>query len=154
MNKLWAPWRIGYVKQTKKNKGCIFCKREKSMLLRITEYSSAMLNKFPYNNGHILISPKKHVDDLDKLSKKELQDLMELLFFCKKRISKIIKPQGFNIGVNIGAAAGAGIAKHVHIHLVPRWNADTNFMSTTSKTKVISQSLAELKKLFNKNGQK
>ncbi|MDP8259678.1 MAG: HIT domain-containing protein [Candidatus Gygaella obscura] len=152
MKKLWAPWRIGYVKQTKKKSVCIFCKREKSMLLKETKYSSAMLNKYPYNNGHILIAPKKHVNDIDKLLKKELEDLMELLFFCKKRLSKIIKPQGFNIGINLGSAAGAGIKNHVHVHLVPRWNADTNFMSTVSNTKVISQSLVEFKKLFKKNG--
>lgn len=149
MDKLWAPWRIKYIK-AKKSKICIFCLAAKSgrgnYVITKTAYSIAMLNSFPYNNGHMLISPLRHVKGLGDLKEVEALDLMKTLNYAKGLLDKVIKPGGYNIGINISASAGAGIPGHLHIHLVPRWKGDTNFMATLSNTRVISQSLEELYK--------
>jgi ATP adenylyltransferase len=150
MKRLWAPWRIKYIQEVNKNKKCIFCKAYKgrkdrrNLLLLRTSYSLAILNIFPYNNGHIMVAPKKHISDLDGLREDELLDLMVVVKKMIKLLKKLLKPEGFNIGINIGKEAGAGIADHLHIHIVPRWLGDTNFMPVCSDTKVISQSLSEL----------
>ena len=109
-----------------------------------------MLNLYPYNNGHLIIAPYRHVSDLDRLEENELLDLMQLVIQSKKLIAKTLKPDGYNLGINIGKIAGAGFEKHVHIHLVPRWSGDTNFMPVISNTKVISQSLESLFKRLKK----
>ncbi|MCX5707398.1 MAG: HIT domain-containing protein [Candidatus Omnitrophica bacterium] len=150
MDKLWAPWRINYV-QGKKKKGCIFCAAAKagikdSHLVFKSAHSICLLNIFPYNNGHLMVAPKKHVNDLDKLNSDELLALVQDLLEAKKLLSKVLKPEGFNIGINSGTIAGSGIPGHLHIHIVPRWTGDTNFMPVVGGTKVISQSLEELRK--------
>jgi ATP adenylyltransferase len=149
MDKLWAPWRINYIKQKRKKK-CIFCEAQKngkkSYVLYKTKNSTAILNIFPYNNGHIMISPKRHVAELLELRKDEILDLFKTLNKAKILLDKVLKPHGFNIGINLGKSAGAGIARHLHIHIVPRWMADTNFMPVLYDTKIISQSLDELYK--------
>ncbi|MFC1703408.1 HIT domain-containing protein [Candidatus Omnitrophota bacterium] len=148
MNKLWAPWRIGYVQ--KKQKGCLFCrvknskKDSRNYIVRRSAFSFSILNVFPYNNGHVMVVPYRHVKYLDALRENELKDLMQLLLSTKKNLNSILKPQGFNIGVNEGRCAGAGFVNHVHIHIVPRWNGDANFMPAASGAKVISQSLNDL----------
>ena len=109
-----------------------------------TKYSFAVLNIYPYNNGHVLVMPFRHVDDLDKLQEKELVDLMNLMTACKKLLKKVLGPKGYNIGINLGRVAGAGFPGHVHIHIVPRWPGDVNFMPVTADIKVISQSLRTL----------
>ena len=109
-----------------------------------------MLNLYPYNNGHLIIAPYRHVSDLDELEENELLDLIQLVIQSKKLIAKTLKPDGYNLGINIGKIAGAGFEKHVHIHLVPRWSGDTNFMPVISNTKVISQSLESLFKRLKK----
>lgn len=155
--RLWAPWRSGYVRSThkKKEKGCIFCSaagspQEKFVVAR-TRHSRVMLNRFPYNNGHLMVSPRRHVADLALLSDDELLDLFKTVNRAKKALHRLLKPAGYNIGVNIGREAGAGIVSHVHVHIVPRWAGDTNFMPVVAGTKVVSQSLAELKRLLKKN---
>lgn len=155
MNKLWAPWRINYV-QAKKTKGCTFCKilknkngKEDPVLLR-SAHCFAVLNKFPYNNGHTLIVTNRHIKSFEQLKDCELLDINKTLISVKSRLKKILKPHGFNIGANVGEIAGAGIVNHLHIHLVPRWLGDTNFMPITANTKVISQSLKELHQQFKK----
>ena len=150
MDKLWAPWRINYV-QGKKKKGCIFCaaikaKTKDSHLVFESAHSICLLNIFPYNNGHLMVAPKKHVKDLDELDSEQLLALVQDLLEAKKLLSKVLKPEGFNIGINSGTVAGAGIPGHLHIHIVPRWTGDTNFMPVLGGTKVISQSLEELRK--------
>lgn len=149
MDKLWAPWRVKYIR-AKKEKGCIFCKAArgapKSYRFLKTKHSIAMLNIFPYNNGHIMVSPVRHVGDIAFLKKAELIDLFETLNKARRLLNKALKPQGYNIGINLGKNAGAGITAHLHIHVVPRWTGDTNFMPTIFGTKVISQSLEELYK--------
>lgn len=157
MDKVWAPWRIKYINRKKIHK-CIFCidnnrqNDKKDYIIKRTKYSFAILNKYPYNNGHTMIVPYKHVKDLDCLTQEELLDLLQLLHKIKTLIIKALKPDGFNIGINLGKVAGAGFADHVHIHIVPRWLGDTNFMPVCSDTKVISQSLSALyKRLMNVN---
>ncbi len=145
---LWAPWRIGYVQ--KKTHGCLFCrvakakKDQKNFIIKRGRFSFLVLNIYPYNNGHVMVAPYRHIADFDKLSQKEIADLMHNLIEIQEILKKILKPQGFNIGINIGRVAGAGFPGHIHIHIVPRWNGDTNFMPVITKTKVLSESLEDL----------
>lgn len=155
MDKLWAPWRIRYV-SSKKQKKCIFCQAArshlKSYVIFKTRHSIAMLNIFPYNNGHIMISPLRHIGDFSGLAEKEGLDLFWSINKAKLLLDKVLKPHGYNIGINISADAGAGITGHLHIHIVPRFKGDTNFMPVIYNTKIISQSLDELCKRL-KNAQ-
>lgn len=151
MDKLWAPWRVKYItKILKKNKSCVFCrilkerKDRKNYILMRTRHSFSVLNIYPYNNGHTLILPLRHVDDLSKLAKNERDDLWELFDENKRLLDKVLKPSGYNVGLNLGRVAGAGFPGHVHIHIVPRWKGDVNFMPVLAQTKVISQSLKAL----------
>jgi len=145
MKILWAPWRIKYILGKKKR--CIFCDkmkqnrdRENYILLR-GKNGFVMLNTFPYNNGHLMVAPYKHVPDLESLEKDVLADLMGLVKTCTQILKKTLKPEGFNIGINLGKVAGAGVEGHIHIHIVPRWGADTSFISTVGDTKIIPESL-------------
>ncbi len=148
MDKLWAPWRVKYITTIlKKTKGCVFCKilkqkqDKKNFIYIRSKHCFCVLNIYPYNNGHILILPYRHVAELSKLTKQEKQDLFELLEINKTLIDKVLKPSGYNVGINLGRSAGAGYPDHLHIHMVPRWKSDVNFMPVTADTKVISQSL-------------
>lgn len=147
MDKLWAPWRINYLRKAK-HKGCIFCaqkgKKAQDYLVFKTAHTIARLNIFPYNNGHMLVSPKRHIRGLGQLSDAEALDLFRAVGQAQRLLTKVLKPQGYNIGINLSESAGAGITAHLHIHIVPRWIGDTNFMPTVFGTKVISQSLAQL----------
>lgn len=155
MDKLWAPWRVKYITGlSKKPKGCIFCKitrdkkDKKNYVISRSKHAFSVLNIYPYNNGHILVVPYRHVGDFIHLSKEEKEDLWGLLETTKRLLDKTLKPSGYNVGMNIGKMAGAGFPNHIHIHIVPRWGGDVNFMPVTGNTKVISQSLqALLKKL-------
>lgn len=151
MDKLWAPWRVKYVTQLiGKTKGCVFCKMlkensdKKNYIISRTKYCFSVLNIYPYNNGHILILPNRHVDKLGKLTRSERDDLFDLLEATQKLVDHTLKPGGYNIGMNIGRIAGAGFPGHLHIHLVPRWRGDVNFMPIIGNTKIISQSLRTL----------
>ncbi|MCU0665873.1 MAG: HIT domain-containing protein [Candidatus Omnitrophica bacterium] len=148
MDRLWAPWRGKYVSCAGKHKGCIFCKASKrntkDYVVFKTKSSLCMLNIFPYNNGHLMVSPLRHTKDMASLTQKEILDLFSSLNKAKSLLDKILKPHGYNIGINISRVAGAGVVGHLHIHIVPRWPGDTNFMPVTGQTKVISQSLREL----------
>jgi len=151
MNKIWAPWRIKYI-QGFKNKKCIFClPKNKSLdnknfvILRST-HSFSILNIYPYNNGHFMACPIRHIKNIEDLKENELLDILKVLKNTKAIIQRILKPDGFNIGINLGIISGAGIDKHLHIHVVPRWKGDTNFMPVVNNTKIISQSLSELYK--------
>ena len=153
MNRLWAPWRESYItKITDKPKSCVFCHilaahQDKQHLIFIREpHGFVVLNLYPYSNGHCLIVPNRHVADISKLSQAEYAGLMGLLLKAKELFTKALKPQGFNIGMNLGRMAGAGIPGHVHIHMVPRWKGDHNFMPVVADTKVISQSLSAIYK--------
>jgi ATP adenylyltransferase len=148
---LWAPWRIGYIQGLDKVSECFIChsvKRpqedEKNYVLWRTAGAIVMLNRFPYNNGHLLISPIRHIADLSQACEEELGELTKLVRESQKVLNLAIKPHGFNVGMNFGRCAGAGLPGHLHIHIVPRWDGDTSFMSVCSDTRIISQSLIEL----------
>jgi ATP adenylyltransferase len=150
MDILWAPWRAKYVNTCgKPAKGCIFCsarkgKKDKAdLVLYRGETVFVIMNKFPYNNGHLMIVPFQHTGDLARLSRKENNELWETVLLCRKALEKALCPQGYNIGMNLGRVSGAGIDKHCHLHIVPRWNGDTNFMPMVGNVKVISEGLAE-----------
>lgn len=151
MNRLWAPWRMKYIQDIDKEEeqGCIFCKKPSqsndrdNLLLFRGKKCFVLMNLFPYNNGHLMIIPYKHTSDILSLDKETSDELWELLCISRKILSDTIKPDAFNIGMNIGRVAGAGIDQHVHMHIVPRWNGDTNFIPVIGETKVISQALWE-----------
>ncbi len=152
MDELWAPWRSRYIKKIKKEKGCLFCRVFKSkndkknfVVLRFL-HSFAMLNLYPYNAGHIMVSPVRHVRSLELLNETETRDLLNMVKRVKLLLDRVLKPQGYNIGININRIAGAGFDQHLHVHIVPRWSGDTNFMPVLFNTKIISQSLEGLYK--------
>lgn len=153
MQRLWAPWRKKYIAQ-KKITGCIFCRKPRSqrdlrtLVLDRGETVFSILNLYPYNNGHVLIAPYRHLRDLTGLNARESQEILSLAKKTIKKLDKILEPHGYNVGFNIGKAGGAGYDKHLHMHIVPRWNGDTNFMPVVSQSKVISESLSELRKRF------
>lgn len=152
MDKLWAPWRSGYVTRLKdpRPQKCVFCqifkekKDAKNFIFLREKLIFSVLNIYPYNNGHVMVVPNRHVGDLNDLTKEEYTQLFLSLASTKKILDKTLKPQGYNIGINLGRVAGAGFPGHLHIHIVPRWRGDINFMPVTGNTKVISQSLKDL----------
>ena len=154
MDHLHAYWRMEYVsvpQDQKTAEGDPFERiphedLARSLLLFKSSFSYATLNKFPYNAGHILVIPYRKVSDITELSEEESRDLWCSIIKAEKLLKKTIHPDGFNIGFNLGAAAGAGIPEHIHCHIVPRWNGDTNFMPVIGKTKVLSQALEEMAK--------
>jgi ATP adenylyltransferase len=156
MKKIWAPWRSKFIYQRKRT-GCIFCQARdakdasKHLVVGSSRYSFSMLNLYPYNNGHIMVVPKSHKSSLEKLTGSEILDLMLLVNKTTMLLKKQLKPEGFNIGVNIGKISGAGYPGHVHIHIVPRWQGDTNFMPILSDVKIISESLNALYDRLRKN---
>ncbi|MBA2124342.1 hypothetical protein B9J78_05345 [bacterium Unc6] len=149
MKNIWAPWRIKYIKNTNKEKGCFLCnllkkniKFKTSYIIWKGKYTTGVLNKFPYTNGHIIIAPNRHIDTLSRLKKEEKIEIMQAMVRYETIIKKALNCQGFNIGINIGKQAGAGVPGHIHIHIVPRWEGDTNFMSTLASIRIIPQSLS------------
>jgi len=158
MKLLWAPWRVEYIK-TPKEKGCFLCKSisdnddDGNLVLWRGKFSFVIMNLFPYNNGHLMVVPYKHTGDLNDLVDEEMLDVMSTVRLCVNVLKKEMKPDGFNIGVNIGRAAGAGVIDHLHYHVVPRWHGDMNFMPVLSDVKVIPEHIETtydiLKKAFN-----
>ncbi|WP_297476242.1 HIT domain-containing protein [Thermococcus sp.] len=148
MKVLWAPWRIEYIRSPK-HEGCIFCDfpkenrdRERLILYR-GKKAFVIMNNYPYNPGHVMVVPYRHVANWEDLTDGELLEIMKLTQLMIKAIKRAMNPDGFNLGVNLGRVAGAGIDSHVHLHIVPRWNGDTNFMPVVADTKVIPESLQE-----------
>lgn len=154
---LWAPWRFKYIENVDNKGECIFCTKPKeepsvnNLVLHKSKHSFVILNLFPYNTGHLMIAPYKHTSRLSDLNDDEWLDIVGLLNLSIKLLEEVYKPQGFNIGMNLGRVAGAGIEEHLHIHIVPRWSGDTNFMPLISNTKVIPESLEDT---YNKLRQK
>lgn len=155
MKRVWAPWRKSYIRLSqKKSKACLFCgllkagNDKKSFILTRTRFSFAVLNAYPYNNGHVMIVPIRHVASLEYLTSEEKLDWLDLYIRVQQAIEKTLKPHGYNVGINLGRVAGAGVPGHVHLHVVPRWNGDTNFMPVLSGTKVISESLESVYKVL------
>jgi len=156
MQILWAPWRLKYIKGSKE-KGCFLCKNLKSkqdrknLILYRGERAFVILNRYPYNSGHLMIAPVKHTADFTDLSDGELLEIMKLTTRSIEVLKKVLKPMGFNIGVNLGRVAGAGLEDHLHFHVVPRWNGDTNFMPVNFDTKVMPQLLDETYEILKKS---
>lgn len=153
MDQLWAPWRLSYVATAKPpsaGDACFICTAladnddRKHLLALRTPQSAVVLNRFPYNNGHLLIAPQQHKGRLDELTADELLETMETLRRMVAVLDELMHPNGYNIGLNLGHAAGAGLPGHLHWHIVPRWHGDTNFMPVLSEVKVIVQSLDAL----------
>ncbi len=156
MQRLWAPWREKYITKVIKDqhKGCVFCRMVKSkadaknyIFLR-GKLTFAVLNIYPYSNGHCLVLPIRHVNDVSKMTKAELADMMDVLIQTKNLLKNNLSPHGFNVGLNLGRLAGAGIPGHVHMHVVPRWKGDHNFMPVIGHSRVMSQSLKLIYKLL------
>jgi ATP adenylyltransferase len=154
MDKLWAPWRLDYISEAAKTPpdqmpamGCFLCHGiadtddPKHLIAHRTKLSVVVLNKYPYNNGHLLVAPLAHKATPHDLTPDEMLDLQETVRQMLKRLDVILTPDGYNVGLNLGRVAGAGLPGHLHWHIVPRWNGDTNFMPVLAQTKVISQSL-------------
>jgi ATP adenylyltransferase len=146
---LWAPWRLDYIEKDTPSGGCIFVDlpareddRENLLLFRGTT-AFVMLNRYPYTNGHLMVAPYRHTADMGELSDEELLEIQRLLARCIEWLRAAYRPEGFNIGVNLGKVAGAGIPTHIHWHIVPRWGGDTNYMTTVADVRVLPQSLED-----------
>ena len=155
MKALWAPWRQPFVMRSP-GKGCLFCKARRSRddkrawVVHRGKYAMVMLNLYPYNNGHIMVVPYRHVSKFSRLKDNELLEIWRLVERFMKKLDQKIHPHGYNVGLNLGRVAGAGVPGHMHVHIVPRWNADTNMMPVIGQTKVISASLQSLYRMLKK----
>ena len=152
MERMWAPWRVEYISKT--NATCFLCEAlarkdtAQSLIVEKGSLAFSIMNRFPYNNGHILVAPTRHVGLFEQLNDGEVLEINRLLSRLIKSMNSTMKPHGFNIGVNQGQIAGAGLLTHIHFHCVPRWQGDTNFMPVLSDTKVVSEAVsATYKKL-------
>ena len=147
MKRIWAPWRIEYIRK-KDEKGCIFCDKPKmndrnELILSRGESVFTLMNLYPYTNGHLMVSPFRHIDSFHNLEQSEKMEILEQIDQSVDVLTKVMNPDGFNVGANIGSSAGAGIEDHIHFHIVPRWNGDTNFMPVLGHTKVMVEGLEE-----------
>ncbi len=146
---LWSPWRMKYIENQEKKAGCIFCTAleledgTENLILYRGESAFVILNRFPYTTGHLMVVPNLHRPTLSELSPAVRTEMMELVTHATLVLDKAYQPNGYNIGINIGSAAGAGVADHIHIHVVPRWVGDANFMSTLGETRVLPELLAD-----------
>lgn len=151
MKRLWAPWRKKYVTHKKPTR-CVFCrayrgpkaKDREHLVVQRSRHGLTVLNLYPYNNGHVMVVPNRHVPSFEGLNPEERLDLLRLLDQAVKALRKVLRPQGFNLGINLGRMGGAGFPNHLHIHVVPRWQGDTNFMPILTGTRVISNSLQDV----------
>lgn len=148
MERLWAPWRIQYIESTKEPiEGCLFdtvwasSDDRKNLVLHRGETAFIMMNAFPYSNGHLMVAPVKHTGDIRQLSSESLLEINQLVGKAISMLEQAYKPDGYNVGINLGRVAGAGIPGHIHWHIVPRWDGDTNFMMSVGLTRVLPESL-------------
>ena len=147
MKNLWAPWRIGYILGPKVKGECVLCAPKNPqedrthLIVYRSTYVFAMLNRYPYASGHLMVLPYRHVSDLTDLTKDETADLMDVVQLSCSVLRKVLHPQGLNVGLNLGEAAGAGIGMHLHMHIVPRWSGDSNFMAVLDEVRVIPEAL-------------
>ena len=150
MERLWAPWRMEFIRKVDESEGCFLCRAAEGgddrecLVVHRGEACLCLLNRYPYNNGHLLIAPLRHEGRMEELRVDELNELMAMCVRAKVIFDRAVRPHGYNIGVNLGRAAGAGLEEHFHLHVVPRWSGDTNFITTVGSTKVIPQALAEM----------
>jgi len=162
MERIWAPWREEYVagggKRRVKKAGCVLCRtlkdagRRGSLVVHVAPLSFVMMNRFPYGSGHVMVAPRRHVGTLAAASEAELEEMVLLARRLEEVFAKAYKPDGINLGMNLGKSAGAGVADHIHLHALPRWTGDTNFMTVVGETRVIpedpAKACARLRSLF------
>ncbi len=147
MKSLWAPWRIDYIRGDKEN-GCVFCSKtgkeedKENLILYKGERNFIIMNRYPYSNGHLMVVPYRHTNALSDLDHEERLEMMNLTILCMD-VLKVMNPQGFNVGMNLGSVAGAGIDDHLHFHVVPRWQGDTNFMPVIGDVRVMPEYLED-----------
>ena len=150
MKKIYAPWRHDYVSKTtrsgdkeKMKNECVFChafeqkKDLENLIVKRYNHCATILNRYPYNSGHLMVLPFAHKPELDSLDKETRSEIIEAINLAMEALKKTLKPQGFNVGLNLGSAGGGGLPSHMHFHIIPRWNGDTNFLATAGDTKVI-----------------
>ncbi len=167
METLWAPWRIGYIKglgRPKESAGCFFCQAfaappeaaAEHLLVGRGEKALVMLNRYPYGSGHLMVAPARHVGNLEEVDESEAVEIWRLMAVCKAVLNEAMQPGGFNLGINQGRCAGAGVLDHLHVHVLPRWEGDTNYMTVVAGVRVLPQSLedqwAELRPRFAARG--
>jgi len=152
MDYLWTPWRYAYITTAAKNdskpEGCVFCELPKlpdqeALIVHRGEHCFIILNSFPYTSGHVMVVPFAHLDELQKLPEAAAQEMMALCQKAERVLREVYTPDGINLGMNVGRAAGAGVAGHVHMHVLPRWVGDTNFMTVTAESRVLPEALAQ-----------
>jgi ATP adenylyltransferase len=148
LERLWSPWRLAYVSASGEPQGCVFCDAQSSpdaapLVLYRGASSFVILNLYPYNNGHLMVVPNRHVASLTLATPEELAEMMRLTQAAEAALTEAYRPQGINVGMNLGRPAGAGIADHMHIHVVPRWSGDTNFMSVVGGVRVLPEDLEQ-----------
>lgn len=154
MKTLWAPWRMTYINEEAKERTgeCLFCPRirddkdAENLIVHRAGLTIVFMNKYPYNGGHTLVMPVRHVAEMEDLEDREMLELFKVVSDCKRALQDVLKPHGYNIGINLGEVAGAGVPGHLHVHIVPRWNGDTNFMPVLGDTKVIPEHIQETRK--------
>ncbi len=148
MKRLWAPWRMVYIKEAASESGCLFCRTARSgkeaenLLLFRGKLGFVMMNLYPYNSGHLMVAPFRHLATIEDLTDRESVLLFRLAGTSIRILDRVMKPQGYNLGMNLGRVAGAGVLGHLHLHIVPRWSGDTNFMPVLGETKVVAEALA------------
>jgi ATP adenylyltransferase len=147
MENLWSPWRMKYITDNEKPGECIFCSYPKmkdgleNLIVHRGKSTFVILNRYPYTSGHLMVVPYQHVASIEELTSEIRAEIMEMVNESLGILRKVYQPEGFNMGINVGSAAGAGIAEHAHVHIVPRWGGDTNFMSVTGETRVIPEDM-------------
>lgn len=148
MDYLWSPWRYRYVSRAEPTDECIFCRKaaehkdRENHVVHRAKRNFVLLNLYPYTNGHLMIAPYQHVSTLEEADQEALVEMMRLTREAERHLRAVYRPRGFNIGMNIGECAGAGVAGHIHMHVLPRWPADANFMTTIGETRVLPEDLA------------
>lgn len=149
MKRLWSPWRMRYIREADVPDGCLFCRvrdaraDRRHLVIARRPHAFLMLNRFPYNPGHLMIAVARHAARFEKLRAVERGDFLDLVALAERALARAYRPHGFNYGANVGRVAGAGFPGHLHLHVVPRWNGDTNFMPVVGDTRVLPESLAE-----------
>ena len=148
MHHLWSPWRLAYITGEKTGNGCVFCDAQAdaeaaSLIVHRGTTCFVILNLFPYNNGHLMVIPKRHIATLGAATDQERHEMIDLTALCEAAVTEAYSPHGMNMGINLGKPAGAGVLDHVHVHIVPRWNGDTNFMSVVGNTRVLPEAMDE-----------
>jgi ATP adenylyltransferase len=148
MDQIWAPWRMKFILQSEQS-DCFLCHKplekddKTNLLLYRGKENYILLNAYPYNPGHLMVTPYRHIGSMEDTTESELKEHFELVKLSVKLLTYMVKPSGFNVGMNLGKIAGAGVADHIHTHIVPRWQGDTNFMPVVAETKVLSEALAD-----------